>query len=284
MFFFLLFGRGLGPRPNSKKKNAPAQTAKKITPEKPKQQKRPDNKKQTLLPLSDLAGWQIPREAPLHFVCRQKPPSQSAEARQEDRQPQGPSINFSMGPMSTTVQFSNQEQLDQHAYGILHQAHLASMQFAMLASQQMSAGVHIQMASQYQRSLTAGSMHGPQSVGHRPTVSSMLRPQSPAITAGLEPRTTTMPGAFDSTNPASTDTVNATALVFQPCGAPAITALSGPLCGTVRYVATHCTTPQGCSGACRVLFRMRLSLQIGVLGSKSNLPSLETSTASANLQ
>ena len=49
MLFFLLFGRGLGPRPNSKKKHAPAQTAKKITPEKPKQQKRPDNKKINIL-------------------------------------------------------------------------------------------------------------------------------------------------------------------------------------------------------------------------------------------
>ena len=30
--FFLLFGRGRGPRPNSTKKHAPAQTAKKNTP------------------------------------------------------------------------------------------------------------------------------------------------------------------------------------------------------------------------------------------------------------
>ena len=37
---------GPGPPPKQqKKKAAPAQTAKKITPEKPKQQKRPDNKK-----------------------------------------------------------------------------------------------------------------------------------------------------------------------------------------------------------------------------------------------
>ena len=102
-------------------------------------------------------------------------------------------------------------------------------------------GVRIQMASQYQRSLTAGSMHGPQSVCHRPTVSSMLRPQSPAIAAGLEPRTTTMPGAFDSTNPTSTDTVNATALVFQPRGAPAITSIVWPFTwdSTLRRHALH---------------------------------------------
>ena len=38
-------------RPNSEKINhAPAQTVKKETPDKPKQQKRPDKKKKTLLP------------------------------------------------------------------------------------------------------------------------------------------------------------------------------------------------------------------------------------------
>ena len=44
-FFFLLFGRGPRPRPNSKNKTRPRPNSKKTTPEKPKQQKRPDNKK-----------------------------------------------------------------------------------------------------------------------------------------------------------------------------------------------------------------------------------------------
>ena len=44
VFFFLLFGRGLGPRPNSKTKTRPRPNSKKKT-EKPKQQKRPDKKK-----------------------------------------------------------------------------------------------------------------------------------------------------------------------------------------------------------------------------------------------
>ena len=64
--------------------------------------------------------------------------------------------------MSTTVQFTHQDHLDQHAYDILHQAHLASMQFAMLAGHQMSSGVQLQMATQYQQSLVASSMYRPQ--------------------------------------------------------------------------------------------------------------------------
>ena len=50
MFCFLAVwagpGRAWAPAPKQQKKqHAPAQTAKKITPEKPKQQKKPDNKK-----------------------------------------------------------------------------------------------------------------------------------------------------------------------------------------------------------------------------------------------
>ena len=42
MFYFLLFGQGRGPRPNSKNE----------TPEEPKQQKIPDNKKVNTLTAS----------------------------------------------------------------------------------------------------------------------------------------------------------------------------------------------------------------------------------------
>ena len=45
MFFFCCLGGAWPPDQTAKKKHAHAQTAKKITPEKPKQQKRPDNKK-----------------------------------------------------------------------------------------------------------------------------------------------------------------------------------------------------------------------------------------------
>ena len=46
--FFWLFGRGRRPRPNSKNvKHASAQTAKKITPEKPEQQNIPDKNKRS---------------------------------------------------------------------------------------------------------------------------------------------------------------------------------------------------------------------------------------------
>ena len=46
MFFFFAVWAGPGPPPKQQKqKHAPAQTAKKNTPEKPKQQKIPDSKK-----------------------------------------------------------------------------------------------------------------------------------------------------------------------------------------------------------------------------------------------
>ena len=45
MFFFCCLGGAWAPAQTAKKKYAPAQTAKTKTPEKPNQQKRPDNKK-----------------------------------------------------------------------------------------------------------------------------------------------------------------------------------------------------------------------------------------------
>ena len=96
------------------------------------------------------------------------PPAQNVVSRAEDnpaqRQSQGPSINFSMGPMSTTVQFANEEQFNRYGYNVLYQAHAASMQFAVLATQ-FAANQNTMM----------------------PMINPMFRPQSnataPAITA-----------------------------------------------------------------------------------------------------
>ena len=55
MLFFLLFGRSLGPRPNSKKKNTPP------TKQQKKQPKSPNNKKdqttKKINTLTDLMVW-----------------------------------------------------------------------------------------------------------------------------------------------------------------------------------------------------------------------------------
>ena len=69
-----------------------------------------------------------------------------------------------MGPMSTAVQFSNEEQFNRYGYNVLYQAHAASMEFAVMATQ-FAANQNTMM----------------------PMINPMFRPQSnataPAITA-----------------------------------------------------------------------------------------------------
>ena len=45
------------------------------------------------------------------------------------------SINFTMGPMSTSIQFASEEQFSRHGFQILQQAHSASLQLAMMSTQ-----------------------------------------------------------------------------------------------------------------------------------------------------
>ena len=96
------------------------------------------------------------------------------------------SINFTMGPMTTSTQFASEEQFSRHGFQILQQAHSASLQLAMMSTQMTVNPTSHSMGFQM--------MPGAQNM--MPSIMSTTSPgatHTPAISAGASPGTRNQP-------------------------------------------------------------------------------------------
>ena len=102
--------------------------------------------------------------------------------------PNNPPIqNVTSGPMTTSIQFASEEQFNGHGYNVLHQAHAASVQFAVMSTQLA--------ATQNTMMPVIHPVFGPQSSRATPAIAgpvpgTLLAPNSfgnPAITAVTSP-------------------------------------------------------------------------------------------------
>ena len=107
------------------------------------------------------------------------------------------SINFTMGPMSTSIQFGSEEMFSRHAFQILQQAHSASLQLAMMSSQM----------TMNQASHPMGFQMTPGAQNMVPSIMSPTSPgamQRPAISAGASPGTRNQPALTAGDTPPGT--------------------------------------------------------------------------------
>ena len=75
-----------------------------------------------------------PNNPPVHNVASSF--EENSSHREAQVSSQGPvSINFAMGPMTTSIQFASEEQFNRHGYNVLCQAHAASVQLALMSTQ-----------------------------------------------------------------------------------------------------------------------------------------------------
>ena len=107
------------------------------------------------------------------------------------------SINFTMGPMSTSIQFASEEQFSRHEFQILQQAHSASLQLAMMSTQM----------TMNQASHPMGFQMTPGAQNMMPSILSPTSPgamQRPAISAGASPGTRNQPALTAGDTPPGT--------------------------------------------------------------------------------
>ena len=107
------------------------------------------------------------------------------------------SISFTMGPMSTSIQFGSEAIFSRHGFQILQQAHSASLQLAMMSTQmtmnQASHSMGFQMTPGAQSMRPANVNPTSSGATHRPAILAGTSPgtrNQPALTAGdTGPRT-----------------------------------------------------------------------------------------------
>ena len=107
------------------------------------------------------------------------------------------SIRFMMGPMSTSIEFSSEEQLSRHGFQILQQAHSASLQLAMMSTQM----------SMNPTSHSMGLQMMPGAQNMMPSIMSATSPGAtniPAISAGATPGTRNQPALTAGDTPPGT--------------------------------------------------------------------------------
>ena len=107
------------------------------------------------------------------------------------------SINFTMGPMTTSIQFASEEQFSRPGFQILQQAHSASLQLAMMSTQMtMNPTSH-----------SMGFQMMPGAENMMPSIMSTTSPgatRMPAISAGASPGTRNQPALTAGDTPSGT--------------------------------------------------------------------------------
>ena len=119
------------------------------------------------------------------------------------------SISFTMGPMSTSIQFGSEAIFSRHGFQILQQAHSASLQLAMMSTQmtmnQTSHAMGFQMMPGAQSMRPANTNPTSPGATHRPAILAGTSPgtrNQPALTAGdTPPGTRNQLAVADSTTP-----------------------------------------------------------------------------------
>ena len=101
------------------------------------------------------------------------------------------SIRFMMGPMSTSIEFSSEEQFGRHGLQILQQAHSASLQLAMMSTQMSmnptSHSMGLQMMPGAQNMMPSIMSATSQGATNMPAISAGATPgirNQPALTTG----------------------------------------------------------------------------------------------------